>query len=154
MGIRQRRSLLEENRQRWLLQPRGRWFAPGLAVCACLYLVLLIFGAFSTGAWSQGDWLRLGLGIFWVIYATNTWFTGSTGTTVSKEGLIVRDGWKVTDVAWEQVTAIRADRDDRWATHLLAVLVDGRELRLSVVPVGDQEALREWAPNGSSVSKG
>ncbi|USQ77718.1 PH domain-containing protein [Ornithinimicrobium cryptoxanthini] len=154
MGLGQRRSVRDADRERWMLQPRARWFALGLAVWTCIFLLLVVIQPLLTGSWSWTDWFWLGAGVFWMMYATYFWFAGSTGTTVDQQGLILRDRWNVTRLTWDDVREIRADRDDRWASHLLAILLDEREVVLPGVPVDDLEALSSWAHKGGSGPEG
>jgi len=154
MGTGRRRSIRDADRERWMLQPRGRWFALGLGVWFCLLLLVVVVQATVTRTWSGTDWMWLGMSLFWMVYATYSWYAGSNGTTVDARGLILRDRWNVTEIAWDDVSEVRADRDDRWATHLLAILVDNREVALPIVPIEDREALCSWAPRGSSAAQG
>lgn len=139
----------DEHRELWMFGgPRSRWVHLVLSVVfwSVFIVVVLVARNEFRGSGIFQPWFWLLLGVFWIGYAVHAWLQASTGTTILRDRIVVRDRRRVTEVPWTDVVRIRLDLESRWASHLVAELQDGTEVQLAMVPLAARDAVLAWAP--------
>ena len=139
----------DEHRELWMFGgPRSRWVHLLLSVFFWSGFIVVVIVA-PTGFEGSGvfrPWLWLLLAVFWIGYAVHSWLQASTGTTITRDRIVVRDRRRVTQIPWTRVVRIRPDLESRWASHLVAELQDGTEVQLAMIPLEARDAVLAWAP--------
>ena len=126
--------------------PRSRWVHLVVTLLVAGGVIVVVAPAVLARPTGVESWLWLSIAVFWAGYSVHSWLQASTGTSLTRDGLRLRQGRHVTEVSWDDVVRLRPDLESRWASHLVAELRDGSEVRLPAVPLDARDAVLAWAP--------
>lgn len=139
----------DEHRELWMFGgPRSRWvhLVLSIAFWSGFIVVVLVAPNRFEGSGVFQPWVWLLLAVFWIGYAAHSWLQASTGTTITRDRIVVRDGRRVTEILWARVVRIRPDLESRWASRLVAEIHDGAQVELAMIPLDARDAVLAWAP--------